>query len=140
MIAEAITSTVEAANNWHILKTIIAIASPLAVAAAFLWKQSNPDKVNIQQPLKVDVLKDMATKEELRAHRDENIREQNKLEQRMTQIERKMETDKTEIIAAGSERGKHIYDRIGGVLTGIERISTRLGRVEGRLKITTLEE
>ena len=95
MIAEAITSTVEAANNWHILNTIIAIASPLAVAAAFLWKQSNPDKVNIQQPLKVDVLKDMATKEELRAHRDENIREQNKLEQRMTQIERKMETDKT---------------------------------------------
>jgi hypothetical protein len=129
MIAEALTSADEASFNWHVIVAMLQILSPVFALGIFLWKQSNPDKVNIQQPLKVDVIKDLATKEELRSHREEVIREQNKLEQRMTHLERKMESDKTEIIEAGEERVVKLHNRMNEVLSGLSELK---GEIKGR--------
>lgn len=132
MIAEILTSVNEsesAAFNWHVIVAFLQIISPVVALGVFLWKQNNPDKVNIQQPLVVDLKKEFATKEELRMHREEIIREQNKLEQRMAHLERKMDDDKIEIIKAGELRVVALHNRINDVLQGVSELR---GELKGR--------
>ena len=119
----------EAEFNNHLLQIAVGVIAPMITLIITLWKLNKITQIKVQEPLMVELKKDFATKEELRTHREEIIREQNKLEQRMTHLERKLENDKTEIIEAGELRVIKLHERINQVL---EVVSELRGEIKGR--------
>lgn len=119
----------EAEFNSHLLTFSAAVVVPLITLIVTLWKLNKISEIKVQQPLVIDLKKEFVTKEEMRLHREEIIREQNKLEQRMTHLERKMESDKTEIIEAGEERVVKLHNRINDILAAFSELK---GEIKGR--------
>ena len=134
MIAEAIT---DSEFNSHLTMWLVGIGSPLSslliTVIGFLRQKS----LSIAgQPIGVELKKEFVTKDELRAHRDELIRDQNKLEQRMGSLE--LDADKGEIIKAGSERGGMIYRHIDSLRhdmdARLDTVMKAVSRVEGAIE------
>jgi len=75
-------------------------------------RPASAGKVDVQQPLRVLQEEHVLTKAEHVEHCFHMERRVTALESRTTMIERKMESDKTEIIAAGEQRSIHIHNRI----------------------------
>ena len=116
----------QATNPANLDPTIIVMTGFNALAAFglvvfkivdwFTWRASER---KIQQPLRIVQDPQALTKAEHVEHCGHMERRVVALECRATLIERKMETDKTEIIKAGEERSIHIHNRINDLQTSI---------------------
>jgi hypothetical protein len=76
---------------------------------------ARPAEINIQQPLRTVTEKELLTKQEHDTHCSHMERRVVALEGRTTLIERKMETDKNEMLGAGERRAKELHRRIDAV-------------------------
>lgn len=83
-----------------------------AVVTAWAVLTGKSGKREIQQPLRVQHEKEVITKAEHAEHCTFMERRVFALEARADRIERKMETDKTEIIAAGAERLEELQSQL----------------------------
>ena len=72
-------------------------------------RPAEPEKVKIQQPLRTVLEKEVLTREEHKEHCGQMERRVTALEARTDRIERKMEADKIEILAAGESRAEKIH-------------------------------
>lgn len=85
------------------------------------------------QPVKVKEAKEYLT---VRAHAEacgHMERRVTALEGRATLIERKMDTDKTEIIDAGEDRAIKIHDRINAVLSAVSEVKGQVFEISKRV-------
>jgi hypothetical protein len=92
----------------------------LVTALLVLWKQLFPKP--IPQPFMTKVEDQLVTKQECAVSHGHMHTRVLTLEARMDRVERKMETDKVEIITAGEERARQIHDRINTVLSAVSEL------------------
>jgi predicted transcriptional regulator len=122
------TSPSDFSDLGHFVRNAVEIGG----IAYLIYKAAKGDRTKVGPlPFPVELKREFATKEELRSHREENIREQNKLEQRMTHIERKMDEDKNEILKAGEDRVIKLHNRINEILQGVSELR---GEIKGRFE------
>jgi hypothetical protein len=76
----------------------------------------------VKQPLRVQFEKEFLTREEHRGICTRLEERTSALEARMTRVERKMESDKAEIIKAGEDRADKIHERINIVLAAVSEL------------------
>ena len=94
-----------------------------------------PNKVSVQQPLRIVSDPQMLTKEEHVQHCSHMERRVLALEGRADRIEQKMETDKEEIIHSGEERAIHIHNRINDIDRKVSALDERTQTTNGSLVI-----
>ena len=121
------TAEADAAFNWHIVVALLQICSPLFAIGIFIWNQNNPNKINIQQPLSVALQEEFTSKEAFDEHTELNRLHHDRIEARISSLEKQREHDKDAIIAAGEARSIAIHNRIN---VAIEQI----GELRGEIK------
>jgi hypothetical protein len=127
MLAESIASNI----NWTLICTIL-----MAIATFGMWLDAKKARVTqIEQPLNVTgtPLGNAEIQRDLKAMNHRLVA----LEQWRGQLINKLDSDKTEVIEAGEDRARRIYDHVDQVRRELDRKITDIpGEVVALLKNT----
>jgi hypothetical protein len=120
VFAQVPTSTPEGIGHW-----LVAFAAIVVIANQTLGLFKG---ITGSAPQMVQLAKEFVTRESYHKHCQLNREHHEKIEARVSALERKLESDKDEIIAAGEARSEKIQYRIS---TAFESIAAQIGELRG---------
>ena len=127
LLAQATTD--DAAFNWHVVISLLQIVTPVGALGVFLWKMNNPEKINIQQPLAIQLEKQFVDRKEFERHLMESDRRYHEQVSEFKSIRREAKQDKEDIISSIDEHAVKTHDRINIV---VEKIGELRGEMNTR--------